>query len=270
MNQNDYRFIALLAVYAAFIWLRDLAWASTADDTLPILAAIPLFVWFGMPWKFTQETRPVSVINYVVVVVTLVLGIGLNFTFLLAISWTWLLWTWLSSRLEKESLEQVKKLIVLPLMAFPWVSLDGDRLGWWFRLSGAWATEHFFSLIGLDAVREGTILVINKVPVSVEAACAGMNTLQAMLISGTLANYLILGQTSRYWWNLPMLLAMAWVSNTVRIIVICIIAIIWGPEVAMGSFHTWGGWLVLLLMFALCWLILSLQEPKAPNKAEKT
>jgi exosortase len=164
--------------------------------------------------------------------------------------------------MSPETLPSIKKLLILPLMAFPWVALDADRVGWWFRLSGAWAAAHFFKLLGYDVQQEGTQMIVNKLLISVEAACAGLNTLQSMLIAGTVVCYLILGETNRYWWNLPVLVIMSWVANTARIIFISTAALTISPKFATGEFHVWGGWAVLIVMFCLCWFIFALQKPK--------
>ena len=251
-----------LLLLAAGIWLRDTSWMSSADDTLPILIALPLFFWLGMPWKFRKNSLPFDFKWKIIAIILFVAGVALNLTLLLALGWTALLWAWLSVRLEPEAKSSVIKLLVLPIMAFPWIAMDADRLGWWFRISGAWTTADVFSMLGYNVKQEGTQLLINNLPVSVEVACAGLNTLQSMIIAGTAADYIILGNSPRYWWNIPMLFGMAWVANTVRIIVLCIFALAVSPEFAMSSFHTWGGWLVIFLMFSFCWFILSLQETK--------
>lgn len=265
MKALDYATFIGLALLGVFIWLRDTAWYSTAEDTLPVLVAIPLFIWLGTPWKFQDDLQLQETKWLVAFGVCFMVGIALNITFLLALGWCFLLWRWLSSRVVPESKDPLLKLMVLPLMAFPWVALDADRIGWWFRLSGAWTTAEFFTLLGFEAHQEGTQLLINKLPISVEVACAGMNTLQSILIAGTVANFIILGKTSRYWWNLPMLVGLAWVSNTLRIIFLSAIALAISPEFAMSSFHTFGGWLVLVVMFLLCWALLAAQEPKPDN-----
>lgn len=185
MSRTDYIIIVILFVLALFIWFRNTSWMTSSDDTLPILVSIPLFYWIGAPWSFRQDQQPLSVNKLSLTVVLFLLGIGFNSTLLLTIGWTLLLWTWLSSRIVPEKLDAVKKLLVLPLMAFPWISLDADRIGWWFRLSGAWAAAQFFSFFGADVTRQGTNMVVDGTPISVEVACAGLNTLQSMLISGT-------------------------------------------------------------------------------------
>lgn len=222
-----------------------------------------------MPWRFRGETSPISQVLIGFSVFLFLLGILMDVTFLLGSGWTVLLWSWLSSRITPESKGRVIKLLVLSLMAFPWVSLDGDRLGWWFRISGAWTTAQIFVLMGFDVVHAGTSIIINNLRISVEAACSGLNSLQSMLIAGSLPAYLLLKDTPRFWWNLPMLILMAWVANTLRIITISTAALTVSPTFAIGAFHSWGGCLILLFMFGMCWLLFSLQEPK-PVKPNRT
>jgi exosortase len=266
MKKSDYFVILILILLAVFIWVRDLSWASSSEDTLPILVALPIFVWLGWPWKFKEETQPIPTFKLIFATTLIMLGIGTNVTLLLAIGWTFFLWSWLSVRTDPSTHNKIKKLLVLPIMAFPWVTLDAGQVGWWFRLSGAWATAKIFSLFGADVSQEGTNLLINNLPVSVEAACAGLNTLQSMLIAGTVIAFILLGNTNRYWWNLPILILMTWLANTLRIITIVVAALRISPEFALGAFHTWGGWFVLMIMFSICWMIFSLQEQPSTQK----
>jgi exosortase/archaeosortase family protein len=262
MKKKDLIYALILVVFALFIWLRDLAWMTTTDDTLPILVALPVFYWLGSPWKWREVDQPFSGKIFLFGAFFFLLGIALNITFFLAVSWVLLLKEWLDVRVLSSVEDRMNKLLVLPLMAFPWVSLDLTRLGWWFRLSGAKVASYFFVTLGLDVVQEGTNLIVAGLPISVEAACAGMNTLQSMLIAGTVVNFVILGNTVRYWFNIPVLVIVTWIANTLRILMISLAALLAGPQFAMGNFHIWGGWFILICMFILCWLIFSLQEPK--------
>ncbi|HEX4343711.1 MAG TPA: archaeosortase/exosortase family protein [Verrucomicrobiae bacterium] len=265
MTRKDKSFLGLLAVLAIFVWARDRRWATEAADTLPVLAGIPLFIWLGSPWKFRAGTFQVSSKLVAVAVAFFLVGIPLNLTFLLALGWTTLLWAWLSSRLESNTLPAVRRLLVLPMLAFPWVTLDfGQSIGWYFRLSGAWSAAHLFALLGLTATQDGTNITVQGLPVSVEVACAGLNTLQATLIAGSMLAFIFIGNRSRYWWNLPLLVVLAWMANTLRIIVLCIAALTISPQFAEGIFHKWGGWGVIVLMFLLCWPLFAMQAVKRP------
>lgn len=266
VSRGDLGVLISLVLLALFIWLRDTSWSSSSDDTLPILIALPLFYWIGRPWELTEPVSRISTRHIVITAALFLVGILLNSTLLLAVGWTYLLWSWLSERTPQSAHDKIAKLLILPFMAFPWLTLDGQPLGWWFRLSGAYVTGAFYKLLGYGVTVDGTNLLIGGVPISVEAACSGLNTLQSMLIAGSVVAYLILGESQRYWWNLPMLVVMAWVANTCRIIVIAAMALIWGVEFALGTFHTFGGWLLIMLMFLLCWFLFYLQEPKPQDK----
>lgn len=256
----DILFLGVLLVLAIFIWVRDVSWITSSDDTLPILAAIPLFIWLGTPWKFKKTVNSLSPLKMILSAFLFLTGIATDLTLLLTLAWLLLLWTWLADRVVEEMIPSLKKMMVLLVMAFPWIALDAGFIGWWFRLSGAWAASHFFALMGADVSREGTLLVVNGLPISVEAACAGLNTLQSMLISGTVMAFLILGNTNRFWWNLPLLIIISWIANTVRIICISAAAVGISRRFALGDFHQLSGWLVLMLMFGLCWFLFILQD----------
>jgi exosortase/archaeosortase family protein len=266
MKKSDITFGTALLLLAVFIWFRDTTWMSSADDTLPILVTLPLFFWLGMPWQLSSVTPNYQISKFYIAGFLFLLGIILNSTLILAITWSLLLWTWISARVSKDTLPMLRKLLILPLLAFPWISLDFDRIGWWFRLSGTWVTGHLFQLFGYEVEQEGTLLFIEGFPISIEKACAGLNTLQSMLIAGTLLDFIILGSTTKYWYNLLLLPFIGWLANTFRIIVITASAIFISPQFAMGSFHVVGGWLVIITMFLLCWLIFSWQEPKLVEK----
>lgn len=263
MSREDYPYLIALPLLALFIWLRDLSWVSTADDTLPILVSLPLFYWLGRPWSFKKPDSSPSLKLIIGSVVLFTLGIGLDNTLFLAIAWALLLWSWLSVRTSPSMHPRILKLMILVLMSFPWISIHAQQIGWWFRFSGATATAFFYSLLGYNVAQNGTNLLINGIPISVEVACAGLNTLQSMLIAGSAAAYLFLGETNRYYWNLPLLFILAWLANTIRIISVTASALLFGPKFALEVFHDFGGWLVLMVMFVLCGILFYLQEPKA-------
>lgn len=253
MRGRDWLWAAGLAALAVFIWLRDRSWIASPPEVLPILAALPLFAWLAAPWRWQAAPAPLNPGLFLPAAILFAAGVAANLTFLLALAWTSALWAGLRRRLPPADHGRVRRLLALPVMAFPWVTLDAAALGWWFRLSGAWAAEQLFAGIGFQVAREGTQLCVQGLTVTVDASCSGLQTLQAMLIAGTAAAHLLLGRTRSYWWSLPCLLGMAWLANTLRVAVLSATALSFGPEFAAGWFHDWGGWLVLVLMFGLCW-----------------
>ncbi len=265
MKRGDYFLISTLLVFAVFIWCRNTAWISSAEDTLPILFAVPLFFWLGTPWNFRKSPLEISPGLLAYAAALFALGVLTDMTLFLAASWTVLFWCFLSRWIPERESATVKKLLVLPMMGFPWIALDANTIGWWFRLSSAFITASFFKLFNTDVEQAGTSVIVDGLPLSIEAACSGLNTLQSLLIAGTSALFIFLKDTPLFWWNLPLLFAMAWASNTVRILALAASALYISPEFALGPFHKWGGWLILLLMFALSSFIFSIQEPKLKN-----
>jgi len=260
MNKGDFPFIALLLLLAGFIWLRDLVWISSVEDSLPIIIAIPLFIWLGRPWTFRENFLPLPVKSLFFGALLCMFGILFNLTLMLAIGWITFLWAFLSTRLIQEKKFSAKRLLVLPFLSFPWITLDGETLSWWFRLSGTWTAEQLFSLLKFDVIREGTTLLVLGLPFSIGPACSGLNVLQSMLIAGSVLAYIYIGDQPSYWWNILFIAAIAWFANTLRILTICVAALTISPEFALGLFHDWGGWLVIFIMFGLCTLIFSMQQ----------
>jgi exosortase/archaeosortase family protein len=129
----------------------------------------------------------------------------------------------------------------------------GPALGWVFRLTGAWAAEGFFHVAGLHVVRDGTLLRVEDQPLAVDAACAGLDALQATLVAGFwLAETL---GTGRRWTLAALALPLlAWLANALRIVLLGAVALAAGTEAATGWFHTWGGLVVVVLVFLLAGL----------------
>lgn len=261
MRLRDQIWIGALIALAVLIWLRDRSWFGAAEEVLPALAALPLFYWLGQPWKFREKCGALSFPLVAAAVLAFLVGTAMNLTILMAAGWTLAVWAWLQTAIEPTEHWRTRRLLVLPFVAFPWITLDLQSVGWWFRLSGAWATEHLLSGAGLHVTREGTQMLVQGMPVSVNVSCSGLKVLQSLVVAGTLLAYTLLGKTSKYWWNVALLLPLAWLANTARIMAISLAAMTFGPEFAMGVFHSWGGLMVLVLMFLVSWGIFQFQVP---------
>ena len=270
MRKQDYGAIGLLIALAGYIWLRDLSWLDAPDDTLPILAALPLFVWLKRPWTFSSRTEIFEPRLLLAGTFLFAIGALIDSELLLAASWTAFLSSWLAARTTGGIDPSVRRLLVLPLLSFPWISTDFQRLGWWFRLSGAWAAEKVLSWGHFEASRRGTDLMVGGFSLGVEPACSGLNGLEAMLIAGAVMAWMKFRRSPLFWWNAPFLVAAAWGANLCRIV----FAARCGVALKGGLFYDWfgplhllGGWLALCAMFGLCWLLFSLEARLASRPA---
>ncbi|MEI8341157.1 MAG: archaeosortase/exosortase family protein [Verrucomicrobiota bacterium] len=251
--------LTALVLFAGFIWLRDTRWMQSASDTLPVLAALPLYLWLAWPVKL--RAHPGLRMRWTVPCAGLAALAGVLFdcTAPMAAAWCLFLYAWLDTFAENFS----RRLLLLPFLAFPWIANDAQALGWWFRFSGAGVAGELFSLLGFHVQREGTFLVVQGLPLAVDAACSGLNVLQAMWIAGFIVVYVKVPSGPRFWIALAVLGPLAWVANSIRIISLGVIALSFGADFAMGWFHQWGGWLVLCVMFGLCQWVFGLLAPPA-------
>lgn len=253
MTGRDRGSLALFFGLSLWLWLRDRSWFGSASDTLPILAGLPLFYRLAGPWNLLPESAPLPQPRLFLIALLFLLGLVLEANLLLTLALVALAATYLQTRLSPASLSRARALLPLVLFSYPWLVLDGAPLTWWFRLTGASATATVFSLLGLTVERAGVHLTIQGLDVSVDPACAGLNVLQAALLAGfAVAAYN--DRVRSLTQALPTLLglfALAWVANAARIVLLCVIALTFGVELARGPLHAGGGLVVLLLMFAL-------------------
>jgi exosortase len=248
MNKKALLPIAGLVILGAFIWLRGAPAAQGAADTLPLLAAFPLYLWLTMPQKWAKP--PVARIPWTVFAgLALTLGgiVG-DSALLLSAGWIAFLDAFQFAFLEKIP----RRFLVLPFLGFPWLTQNLQSLGWVFRFTGAGAVQFLFMTLGVAVRREGTLLYIRDLPLSIEPACAGLNVLQSMLIVGCLLICIRVPRGWRFWAALASLVPLAWAANTLRIFMLGGAGLLFGSDFARGWFHEWGGWLVLCLMFLLC------------------
>lgn len=244
--------LILLVACGAVIWLRDARWMPQIADVAPLLAVLPLLGWMGRPWRLRASPGELSPVTMVLAAGLVVAGAASGLMVLLAAGWTAMLGLWIHAHFEPSPTRPLLPLLAFAMLAFPWIPLDIPRLGWWFRLSGASVVGGAFHALQLDVTREGTLLMVQGLPLSVDAACAGLNVLQAMMIAGFVVLYRRAGGTHSFWIGLALLPAVAWVANTVRVFVMGFTALTFGSRFAQGGYHTWGGLLALCLMFFGC------------------
>ena len=95
MKLKDWLWLAALTAFAALIWGRDRSWVGNASEVLPILGALPVFLWLGAPWRFAATPFALRSPTLGLAVGLFTAGILFNLTLLLALSWTLAVWSWL-------------------------------------------------------------------------------------------------------------------------------------------------------------------------------
>ena len=253
MNRHDYLWITGFGLLGVWVWCRDTGWTHQFYSTLPVLLSFLWYIWLVGPWELGDDGKSISLQRATCSVIFISLGILTDINLLLSIGWALIFFSWIESKFAELTIQKARSLILLVVMAFPWMALDGDWVSSFFRITAAQCTEYCFSLIGFTVERTGTNLWIQGLPVSVNEACSGLGVLQAMMISGVVVLEAVRPQKNRILIQLPFLILVAWIANTMRVIGISVAALTWGVDFAGGPFHTWGGMAILSLVFVLAW-----------------
>ena len=162
------------------------------------------------------------------------------------------LWFWLEKGLDEVAKARLRRLLILPFCALPWLSYDLSAIGWYFRLTAAWFTDALLSVMGFEVTRSGTELQLATFCLRVDPACSGLSFLHALILVGA---YLIAcsDRQSRPWTFYLWLFPLAWFANSLRVTLLALAALTWGPQSVAGDIHLWIGWACFVALFALWW-----------------
>ncbi|OYV48550.1 MAG: hypothetical protein B7X06_01160 [Verrucomicrobia bacterium 21-51-4] len=241
------------AVAAVWIWCRDLAWLRLDPDSWICVVGLGLVYYLGRPWKLLEVCDRVRLKPWVIASILLLAGLGLvfNATVLLALSWAWALDAVFVHTIAGYQQGERRHLWVFAWLAFPWLILDGALIGWAFRYSGAWCAAQLLSLGGFAVSWHGVHVYLGDLPMEVDAHCAGLRTLQAMLLIGGALVYQRFPSNAGFYRMWGLIVGFAWLANMLRIVGISLLAIYGGPDLAMGVWHGWSGLIAVAVMFAL-------------------
>ncbi|WOO42023.1 archaeosortase/exosortase family protein [Rubellicoccus peritrichatus] len=256
--------LTALAICYVIIWWQDSLWLTAPADTLPLVSGLILLLFLGRPWIFLKTRKSISQPFCIIAIALIAFGIAINIMILSALGWTLLLTVFLRSYFQLP--RYWAQLLPLAFFAFPWVATDLPMVGWWFRISAATVSAWIFQSLGFLVMRQGADIQVQGLPISVEAACSGLNLLQALLLAGAVLGLLQLRGRTSYWGFLLSLPLLAWFANTCRILVITAVALSSDTTFAAGLFHTWGGLLVVVLMFGAAQFLVTFLSKTGPKE----
>lgn len=235
-----------LAVLAVYTWTRDVTWRLVAPEAPLLVLVFPGFALLGRPWS-ESEARPPSLSFAAATSALLVAGSVLESTFLLAAAWTCLLRITLALAGVATAHPRPASLYVLVAAGFPWLATDLADLAWPFRTSAASIVAAVLGGIGHRAAAHGSLVHLDGIAISVDDACSGMGTLQACLLPAAILQALPGSRRRSPLALLALVVALAWLTNLVRVLALSGLAVTLGPAAARGPAHTAIGLVVMLL-----------------------
>lgn len=242
-----------LILLGIFIWLKAAQLLPEGTDFISILVSFGLFGCYIRSQTANRKCHidisPPQFQNFIIPITLMVLGNVFEILVLFSAGWA-------SAIIKIFHLENKlvnKKCILLAqlflVMGFPWVALDLQPLGWYFRLSGAWTVEFLGTILGLDVTREGSFLVIENAPILVEEACAGLSSMQSMILfSIFFCRQRIQGGYSLILWG-SFIISMCWIANTIRICVITGFSLTFDTQFVSANLHDPIGLAILGCLF---------------------
>lgn len=103
---------------------------------------------------------------------------------------------------------------------------------------------------GVSVFQEGNVIQLANTTLGVEEACSGLRSLSALIVMALLLGFLV---CTRRRTRVVLLLAAVPIAIFVNVVRVTGTAIIadYNPDLAMGFYHTFSGWLIFLLGIAL-------------------
>ena len=263
MNRNGQTWLGGFGLVLAvvLVWSGNQNWRTDLDDTLPLLAGLPMAAHLGRPWV-RLSGPPGGVWRW-----WLLAGLLMFVPGRLLASMTWQAWGWTLMALAWvlacfEPRPGRLRIGWILCLSFPWLVLEWPSLGWYFRVSSAAVVGGLYELLGLPVSREGTDLMVAGLPIEIEAACAGWNLLQLTLLAGVGFGISGIRSPRRFAMLLGLLPVIAWLANLIRILLLSVLALTFDVHLAAGALHGTTGLVVLFGVVALTKGICGLLEPR--------
>jgi len=125
------------------------------------------------------------------------------------------------------------------------------------KLFAAQVATSLIKLIGIPSVRAGSIVYLPNTFMTVGDPCSGLRSLISLTALGALFAYLAKISSIRKFVLFLVSIPLALVANIMRIVLLLIVAFIYGSEVATGWFHDFSG--ILLFGFAFLGLVIAVR-----------
>ena len=175
----------------------------------------------------------------------------------------WTLWGWTALWALRFPL-----LFLLFMVPLPGVLLIA--VSFHMKLLAASMATHLLTWMGMHAVQAGSMIEVPGVSVIVDDTCSGLRSLISLIALSTLWTSLM-PSTAKRWQRLAVVAAsvpIALTANMVRIIVLVLLAAVYGSAAAEGFLHFGSGIVVFgVALLVLAWFTRSIQTWTLPSFA---
>jgi len=156
------------------------------------------------------------------------------------------------------------KKIAFPLifLAFmvPLPSVTIANLSFSLKLFAAELSLNVIRSFGIQAVREGSIIMMPHAHVIVDDVCSGLRSLISLMALGSIFAYWFKGAMWKRLLIFVLTIPIAVVTNMCRVVILSVISEAWGTQYAEGFVHDATGMMVFVLAFVLLYCVTKLVE----------
>ncbi|MFH1459040.1 MAG: exosortase/archaeosortase family protein [Candidatus Omnitrophota bacterium] len=249
-------FLAIM-YYPAFIWMWERWHAPDTNYSHGILIPIvSLFLLYSRKERLKQiQIKPEGsgIIFVCLAILVHITGNMINFPFASAFSFIIMLIGIVLFLFGIKILKAVKFEILFLLFMIPAPLMLISNLTIRMKLFAAGIATNCLSVMGLKAVREGSMIRMGHSFLEIEAPCSGLRSLISLLAFGAAFAYL----TKHKFWKKVVLFAtalpIALIANAGRIVLLGWVSEVYGMQAAQGWVHDFSGFL--LFFFAACAMI---------------
>jgi exosortase len=141
--------------------------------------------------------------------------------------------------------------LVLVLLAIPLPAIIFNAIALPLQLLASEWAESFLRICQIPVYRDGNVLQLSKQLLNVTEACSGIRSLMSLVTLATMLAYFL---PMRWWARLAFIatsVPVALAANAFRVAGTGLLARWFGEGAAQGFFHSFSGWLVFVIAFAV-------------------
>ena len=239
----SYAFVfAFIAVY-----IKDLGWLHSNPDGYSALLALPLFYY--MFKKYIRGIPNYDLSNRIFTLSLMAFGLGFlaDSTLLCSLAWS-TAFIYSLKTYTTLPFSHLQKTIPMVSLLFPWCLTDLTTLGWYFRLSAAYIVSTCAKGLDYNVINSGTSLLVNSQSIFITPECSGIKTLQFIFLIGSIGLWYLYKHHSLFYLSLLLLLPLAWLVNTTRVVSIVSVSLSTENEMIRNLVHSCSGPLLILLL----------------------
>ncbi len=246
--------VALVAVLVAFIFWPTFQWMKiryTAADTYYshgfLVPLVALFLIYRRKKELqsipsSSNTAGIFLIGFGLLIHLVALRWGLNFVCgfsLIVVLFGLFLALWGNEVTKKNAFPLLFLAFMVPLPKVLIITISFK-----LKIIAAQFATGIINIFGIPALRMGSVVQLPNTALTVGDPCSGLRSLISLLALGALYAYLVdltrVKKVILFLSAIPIAIA----ANVIRIVLLLLVAYVYGAEVATGKFHDFSGMIV--------------------------